>query len=323
MARTAPSFWYEADGRHAAPLLRALLTPLGWIYAASVRRRLRTTLPFDCGVPVICVGNLTAGGTGKTPVVRDLCQRLQAQGHTPAVLSRGYGGQLSGPVWVTPDHTAQDVGDEPLMLSKTAPVMVARDRVAGAKAIVETGHDVVVMDDGHQNPSLKKTLSLVVVDATRGLGNGRVIPAGPLREPATAGLARADAVVLMGTGTPDLPAHPHPTMRATVSANDQAPSGPLVAFAGIGQPEKFFTTLPDLGAEVHETIPFPDHHPYTPADLQRLQDLAQHHQARLITTEKDAMRLPPAFQTQVLTLPITLVWEAPETIDNFLQDLFA
>ncbi|MEO8114280.1 MAG: tetraacyldisaccharide 4'-kinase, partial [Phenylobacterium sp.] len=202
MKLSTPRWWY-ARGRRAMPATRTLLTPASWIWAAVTARRIARTVPTDPGVPVICVGNLTVGGTGKTPVVREIAARLTAQGRSVHLLSRGYGGREAGPLRVDPAvHTAADVGDEPLMLARDFPVWVARDRLAGARAAAAAGAGVVVMDDGHQNPAVRKALSLVVVDGeTRGeewpFGDGAVFPAGPMREPLIAGLARAEAVVVL------------------------------------------------------------------------------------------------------------------------------
>jgi tetraacyldisaccharide 4'-kinase len=253
MKLPTPRWWYVREGR-PGPVLHLLLKPLSWVWAAATARRIARGSPVDPGVPVICVGNLTLGGTGKTPVVAALARRLSDAGQRPAILSRGYGGRLEGPVRVDPArHSAEETGDEPLMLAQALPgvdVWVARDRAAGALAAARGGADVILMDDGHQNPSVLKTLSLVVSDGeTRDgewpLGDGGVFPAGPLREPLAAGLARADAVVLL------LPAdleRPDPDLVAALTgpvlltarleAEAPPPAGPQVGFAGVGKPWK-------------------------------------------------------------------------------------
>lgn len=290
-----PAFWTVQEGRDAAPVLRALLTPLSWAYAAATARRIAKASPLRLAAPVISVGNLTAGGAGKTPIVRGLCYWLRDRGIDAHVISRGYGGRLAGPLQVDLQrHIAMDVGDEPCMLAKDLSVWVARDRAAGGLAALAAGAQAIVLDDGHQNPELCKDLSVVVVDAETGLGNGRVLPAGPLREPAAVGLERADAVILMGPGEPDLPAHGLPVLRGCLQSNASLRPGPKVAFCGIGRPAKFEETLQALGADVVSMAPFPDHHPYSPADLDRLQRLARAHGASLVTTEKDAARLGSA-----------------------------
>jgi tetraacyldisaccharide 4'-kinase len=301
----APAFWTITEGRDAAPMLRAALTPLSWLYAAATARRIARAQPLRVPVPVISVGNLTAGGTGKTPIVRALGDWLKTRGVTPHVISRGYGGCLAGPVHVDRSvHSAADVGDEPWMLARSLPVWVGRDRAATAAAAVAFGAPALLLDDAHQNPAVAKDLSLVVVDAATGLGNGHVIPAGPLREPAATGLARADAIILMGQGDPHLPPHTAPVFRAVLEATSVPPSGPVVAFCGIGRPAKFEETLRALGADIAAFAPFPDHHAYSEGDLKRLAALSRFHGAALVTTEKDAARLPAMFreQTSVVTV---------------------
>jgi tetraacyldisaccharide 4'-kinase len=296
----APAFWTVREGREAAPIIRALLTPLSWLYAAATARRIARATPYEPGAPVISVGNLTAGGTGKTPVARALLARLRAQGVDAHLVTRGYGGRLAGPVRVDPAvHTADAVGDEPLMLAADAPVWVAKDRAAGARAAVAAGAHALVLDDAHQNPAVRKSFSLVVIDAETGLGNGFVIPAGPLREPAGVGLARADAVLLMGEGEPELPAHPAPVFRGALTALGGLTPGPKLGFCGIGRPKKFEDTLKGLKVDLIDFTPFPDHHPYTSGELEALSAHAQAAGAGLVTTEKDAMRLPPAFRARV------------------------
>jgi len=225
----APDFW------RAPTLFARLLAPLGALYGASVAFKARNTRPFDPGIPVICVGNLTAGGSGKTPVAIAIAEMLRAKGHRPYFLTRGYGGSEKGPALATRGHSADVMGDEAVLLARTAPTIVARDRAAGARLAREKGATVIVMDDGHQNFSLRKNLSLVVVDAETGFGNGYQIPAGPLREPVAQGLARADAVVLIGEGMPDLRGFGGPVLRARLAPDGAAFADKTVfAFAGIG-----------------------------------------------------------------------------------------
>ena len=314
----APAFWSRPPG-----LASTLLAPLGALYAAATARRLRRR-GIRVGVPVICVGNLTAGGTGKTPTVMALAARLAERGVAAHVVTRGHGGRLAGPVRVDERvHSAADTGDEPLLLSAFAPTWVARDRAAGARAAVAAGAEAILLDDGFQNPALVQDLSIVVVDGGAGFGNGRVLPAGPLREPVAAGLARADLVLTIGPGEVVLP-EPPVRMRGVLAplATGMDWAGlPVFAFAGIGRPEKFFATLRGLGADVRGTEALADHQPLSPALLRRLGDSAARLSAQPVTTEKDAVRLPPALRGQVLVLPVRLEIEDWGPLDAALSGL--
>ncbi|ADL01162.1 tetraacyldisaccharide 4'-kinase [Brevundimonas subvibrioides] len=330
MKLSTPRWWYERNGRHGR-VARTLLKPVSWIWAAATARRIARAVPVDVGVPVISIGNLTVGGSGKTPVAREVLRLLRARGIDAQALSRGYGGRLEGPVRVDPAaHTAADIGDEPLMLSAGAPVWIARDRVAGAHAAVSAGAGTLVLDDAHQNPSLRKTLSLVVVDGeTRGdewpFGDGSVFPSGPMREALAAGLARADAVVvLLPADAP--PADPEllatfgalPTFIARLEPAEAPPAGPLIGFAGIAKPWKVERALKAAGAELADFVPFPDHAAYRPADLAFLSDRAAVFDAGLITTEKDWVRLPPDWRTRVTSWPVAARFEDEAAFEALL-----
>jgi tetraacyldisaccharide 4'-kinase len=316
-----PEFWSaEAEGRDRAMALKALLTPVSWIYAWAGEQRVRGARPVHAPAPVICVGNVTLGGAGKTPVARALRARLGANAHT---LSRGYGGRLPGPLRVTPDMHADDVGDEPLLHAADGAAWIARNRIAGAMAAANAGAHVIIMDDGFQNPTLGKDLSLLVVDAGFGVGNGAVFPAGPLREPWEKALKRADAVIVLGapgqTATrPWLDDIEKPILEARLEPAATLGLGPWVAFAGLARPEKFFDTLIAMNADLSETVPYPDHHPYSDQDLAWLSELAAERGAQLLTTEKDAVRLPAEMRAQVTTLPVIARFSDEAALDAVL-----
>lgn len=333
MKLTTPRWWYARPGSHL-PVASTVLRPLSWIWSAATARRVARRGAFDPGAPVICVGNLTVGGAGKTPVVRAIVDRLRAGGVNAHTLSRGHGGRLKGPVRVDPKlHLAADVGDEPLMLARDFPVWVSRDRAAGARAAVEAGASIIVMDDGHQNPSLVKTLSLVVVDGeTRNgewpFGDGACVPAGPMREPLQKGLARADVVVILlppGVAQPDPKLLAlfvaKPVLIARLEPNGPPPSGPQLAFAGIGKPWKLERSLRDAGCDVVEFASFPDHGEYDEKTLQSLAARAKARKAGLVTTEKDWARLPQPWRDRIISWPVHARFEDEARLDALLQSL--
>ena len=326
MKLSTPRGWYSRGGRGSGAVVRLLLTPVSWIWAAVTARRIAKGRPVDPGVPVICVGNLTLGGTGKTPVVREIARR---SGGT--VLSRGYGGSEAGPLRVDPArHASAEVGDEPLMLAQDLAVWVSRDRAAGAVAAAQSGAKLIVMDDGHQNPSVKKTLSLVVVDGeTRNgewpFGAGSVFPAGPMREPLKAGLARAEAVILLlpadlATPDPELLAAFGGVLVLVARLAPQAPppGGPQVGFAGVGKPWKVERALQAAGCDLADFWPFPDHNVYDEATLRRLSDRAAQFGAGLVTTEKDWVRLPAPWRARITPWPVRAVFDDEAALDALL-----
>lgn len=321
----APSFWSRPDGGWPA----RLLTPAAALYAHATARRLRQP-GWHAPIPVLCCGNLTAGGAGKTTLALDLVARLMARGRRVHVLTRGYGRRRPGLLRVDPArHSAADVGDEALLLAAVASTHVSADRAAGARAALAEGADCLVMDDGFQNPGLHQDMRLLVIDGAGGFGNGHVIPAGPLREPVAAGAPRAHAAILIGddvTGALSrLPAS-LPVLRTDLAMQDATPllaGRPAVAFAGIGRPGKFFNGLRAQGIGLAACIPFADHHPYTPRDLRRLLALAATHDAVLLTTPKDAARLSPALRARVRTVGVGLTWADPTAPERLLDQWLA
>jgi tetraacyldisaccharide 4'-kinase len=315
----APEFWSQPGS-----LLGKLLSPLGCAYsfAGTLKRaRVKST---RVDATIVCVGNIVTGGAGKTPVALAIAAILQRD--DLAFLTRGYGGRLPGPTRVAQaTHTHVQVGDEALLLTRAAPTWVARDRVAGARAAMAAGARLIVMDDGFQNPSLAKDVSLVVIDGAIGFGNGQRIPAGPLREPVAAGLARADAVVISGEDRagiienlpPSLPVFTGRTLTTTSTENWAGRRA--AAFAGIGRPEKFFDTLAALGCEIVATRSFADHHRFTDREIAQICAEANALNAAPVTTEKDAVRLPRAARDKIETLPVAFVWDNVPAITAFLD----
>lgn len=326
----APAFW--AGPPDTPGWATRALAPLGALYAMATARRVQVP-GYAAGVPVICIGNLNAGGTGKTPTTIALIDRLAQRGVASAhVVLRGYGGRMAGPVQVDPrNHSAADVGDEPLLLAAFAPTWVAKDRAAGVRAAETAGAKAILLDDGFQNPSVAKSLSIVVVDAAYGFGNGRCMPAGPLREPVASGLARADLLMSIGADTDQARFRaqwgaqvtlPHLTGRLeTLKMGMDWQGLRALAFAGIGHPEKFFATLRAEGAVLAATVALDDHQPLTTSLMMRLAAQAKSLGAQLVTTEKDAIRLPDAYRAEVLTLPVRLQLQDWAALDAALEML--
>jgi tetraacyldisaccharide 4'-kinase len=330
MRLATPRWWY-ARGRRAPSITRALLSPIAWTWTAVTARRIARTVPTDPGVPVICVGNITMGGAGKTPIVRELLRLLVARGVAAHGLSRGHGGRLSGPTRVDlAVHKANDVGDEPLMLAQDAPMWVSRNRLAGALAAATAGAQVVVMDDGFQNPSFRKALSLIVVDGeTRDdewpFGDGGVFPTGPMREPLAAGLARADAVVVLlpddlSETDPELLAmfEGKPVLIARLEPAGPPPPGPQFGFAGVGKPWKVERALEAAGCDLVDFAPMPDHRAYDERTLKAIAGRAERLGAGLVTTEKDWVRLPPAWRDRIAAWPVRARFEDEAAVERLL-----
>ncbi|MGD9616393.1 MAG: tetraacyldisaccharide 4'-kinase [Alphaproteobacteria bacterium] len=314
----APEFWDAPPG-----LAAGLLAPLGVVWNGAGVLCRAVARPYRAPVPVVCVGNLVAGGSGKTPVVLSLVELLAGSGVAAHVVTRGYGGRLAGPVRVDPTrHDAVSVGDEALLLARRGPCWVARDRAAGCRKAAAAGARLIMLDDGFQNPGIAKDLSLLVIDAEYGFGNGCVIPAGPLREPAGTGLARSDAVVLIGDGEPPeaVRAARRPVLRADFEPVDATRFCGIkaLAFAGIGRPEKFFASLRREGAEIVAAHPFPDHHRFSPAELAELRRNAERAGARLVTTAKDWVRLPVEARDGIEMFEVALRWRDPAALAALL-----
>ena len=325
----APGFWFKSPERPG--LIARALTPLGWAYGAATARRVARD-GTKVGRPVICVGNINAGGTGKTPTVIALAQYLLAKGLKPHAVSQGYGGTLTGPLKVDErGHKAAQTGDEPLLLAAFLPTWVSKDRLAGCRAAEADGADIILLDDGFQNPTVFKDLSILVVDAQRGFGNGLCIPAGPLREPVDAGMKRASAVLSIGAaeaqesfekqwGTVIPLAHAKGHLAPLETGIDWAGQR-VLAFAGIGHPEKFFATLRGLGVELVEARALEDHQELTPTIFNRLEMQAKSLGAQLVTTEKDAVRLAVKDRKKVLTLPVRLEIDVWDGLDRLIDGL--
>lgn len=328
-----PAFWYRPPS-----LLSRLLAPLGAIYGAVTAQRMALN-GASAGLPVLCVGNYHVGGAGKTPATIALVKLLREMGEKPFVVSRGYGGSQQGPVRVDQaEHTAADVGDEPLMMASSVSVIVSRDRVAGAALARAQGASVVLLDDGFQNPALVKDVSLIVIDASRGVGNGGVFPAGPLRAPLEPQIARTDALIVIGAGNAasDIEAavakRAAPVLRARLvpdqASVDRLRDQRLLAFAGIGDPPRFFATLRACGVDVAEERTFADHHPFTPEEIERLVSDAAAKSLTLVTTEKDMARIRSdarlkGHADRFATFAVTLDFDDAAMLRNFVVERLA
>ena len=324
-----PAFWYRPSSPISLPLL-----PFAAVYGAIAGHRLERK-GFDAGIPVFCVGNYHVGGAGKTPTVLALVKLLRDLGETPVVLSRGYGGRLRGPVMADPArHVANDVGDEPLMLARTVPVAVARERIDGLALAKSQGATVIVMDDGFQNPAIAKDASLIVIDAQRGIGNARVFPAGPLRAPLPPQIDRTDALIVIGEGraadaiSATVAAQDKPVLTAVLKADDAAVASlrgrRALAFAGIGDPGRFFRTLRANGIEVVIERTFADHHPFSQSEIEALLADAKRHVLTVVTTEKDLARLGggklPPWAQGIVPFPVKLEFDSALKLRRFVSD---
>lgn len=322
-----PSFWYQQKTA-AEILLKFALLPCSWIYSWLVRKRFDLYFPVPMEKPVICVGNLVAGGAGKTPVALSLAGLLQDQGYNPHLLTRGYGGMESGPLQVSPGRdTAYDVGDEALLLVEKAPTWVSSNRPLGAQEAMDSGANIVIMDDGFQNPIIYKDFSFLVIDGVVGLGNRQVMPAGPLREDLKSGLGRADAIVIVGEDKTGAADHLRrlsdiPILFAALAADEGNPDikgKKVFAFAGIGRPQKFKETLEAGGAQIEGWREFPDHFPYDDEDLKGLVAKAEAQDIMLITTAKDHVRIPNGLRQKIRKFSVHIVWQNPDTVAPLIE----
>ncbi len=324
MSFPTPRFWFEQKG-----FIASMLHPFAVLYAAFGNYLRSRFTPQKMRVPVICVGNVVLGGSGKTPIVRLLAKRLQQQGFTPHIISRGYGGYLKGPVRVdATTHTIGEVGDEPLMLSHIAPVWVTKNKVAGAEAAIAAGATVLLLDDGLQNPTLHKDVSFLVVDATRGLGNGCVIPAGPLRETLHESLSKTTAVIWVASNNmggndetlKELSTQKPVVMASAKTISQQDLNGQKVlAFCGLGNAQKFYDGVKTLGAEIVKTSDFPDHYVWSAYEIRALLDEAKTLNARAVTTAKDAVRIPQSLRDQIIICDVEISFSDETALDKQLR----
>ncbi|MEM6780286.1 MAG: tetraacyldisaccharide 4'-kinase [Pseudomonadota bacterium] len=321
MILKAPKFWNEKNA------LSSALSPLSYLYWLGHSFHQKGKTAYRASIPVLCVGNAVVGGSGKTPTVLALIDVLKEQElcKNPFVLTRGYGGSIQSPVQVDPqNHNTAQVGDEALLLARKAPVIKSADRAAGAKMAEELGADMILMDDGLQNPTLHQDIKVLVVDSVFGFGNERLLPAGPLRAPLRQTLESVDLIITIGKRTDHVSMfsldETAPTIWAYLDSDEQLDAvKPYIGFAGIGRPEKFEKSLKDMNANIAAFHPFADHHPYSAYDMEKLRRDAQKHKAQLITTEKDFVRIPSAYHKYVEVLPVNLIFEEREELTLFLN----
>lgn len=314
-----PKYWQSNS------LIAKILTPISWIYGWLTQLRLRTHKPSETTVPVICIGNITAGGTGKTPVSLSIAKMLETEMYHPFFVTRGYGGKQKNVLVNYKKHSAQEVGDEPLLLASQAPTVVNPNRYAAAQIAVSQGADIIIMDDGFQNPSLRKDLSFLVFDGAYGVGNGRVLPAGPLRETFADGIKRANALIILGkdkhhlaerSNLPVFYGHTEP-VQTTMNKAD------VLAFAGIGHPQKFYRTLQQCQFNVVKTIDFPDHHFYTNKEIAEIVATAKEKNLEIYTTSKDYVKIPSLYKSAINVLEVAIVWDNPDQLANFIKSKLA
>lgn len=326
MPPKTPDFWFP-ENPSSSSVTANLLRPISALYALGHKIKTATTNEQSVSIPVLCIGNITAGGSGKTPTAIALHHLIIKEGlaKNPFFLTRGYGGRIKGHELVQPEHhSVKDTGDEPQILAKHSKTVISANRYLGAKLAHDLGADIILMDDGFQNKTLHKDISFLAIDGTRGLGNGLLIPAGPLREPISEALKRAHAIILIGedrhrvlsTLPQTLPVF-MATLRGCYAGDTPRP---FVAFAGIGNPQKFFRTLKESSVNPAAFHAYADHHPYSDTDMAFLLSEAQKHKAILITTEKDHQRIPDAYRSQIEIFPVRLEWQDENAMIEFLKE---
>ncbi len=325
MVSKTPKFWYNTTT--SGHIISALLSPVSCLYQVGHKLNLSSKQSYRPPIPVICIGNATAGGSGKTPTAIAVAELIKNHNisQTPYFLTRGYGGNETGPKVITVHDGSTEVGDEPLLLKNHAKTIVSKDRMAGAKKAHDLGATCIIMDDGLQNPSIVKSISLLVVNGKSGFGNKRTIPSGPLREPINTAFNRCDAVILIGNdeyGVEQLCPKTIPVIKASITSNtlNLDATRPYTAFAGLAQPEKFKDTLKEISLEVKDFHAYPDHYQYTKSDIEKLIDNAKNKKTTLITTEKDHVRIPEEYKKNIMTLPISLSWEDESEIVSLLKN---
>lgn len=322
-----PAFWYR-DKENRPKIWEHLLSPLSHIYKACDKKNREKQIPLKVDVPVMCVGNLTAGGSGKTPTAIALANMLVEKNivKNPYFVTRGYGGSNKKTRRITVHDTPSETGDEPILLVKHCKTIVSVNRYDGAQMAAAEGADLVILDDGFQNNSLHKDISILVIDGKRGFGNRKILPAGPLREAPNAGFKKADIVIIIGDDqhkiSQDIP-EKSPVFFANVEPRtdqERKQKNKYIAFAGLGIPEKFKDTLIENNYSLIDFIPFPDHYKYKEKELEQLLKRAETQNATLITTEKDILRIPPKYSKHIQTLPIRLRFEQENTLSKYLEE---
>lgn len=313
-----PRYWQNKN------IISTLLSPFGCVYGLATALRIKFKKGYRAKVPVICIGNVTAGGVGKTPVAMSVAELLKSHGKKPFFVSRGFGGHLSGVLVDTKTHTAYDVGDEPLMLASVAPTVVCPNRAEGARLAEANGADIIIMDDGFQNPGLKKDISFLVFNGELGIGNGQIIPAGPLRESLKSGLKRADAVIFIGEDKTGLLSKiDKPVFCADiVEQKPKHQSVSVIAFAGIGYPQKFYRSLEKCGLKPVNTYDFADHHMYTKDELKAILKKAKKKNLPVYTTSKDYVKIPTDMQKDFCVLEIRADFKQSDALWQFMAGVF-